>query len=68
MCKGAILASATSTRAKGLLNLAGNLLKWNIVRKKKKYKKELPFGSWRGNAGGEERGGQGPAGEWQKKG
>lgn len=39
MCKGAILASATTTRAKGLLNLAGNLLKWNIVRKKKNIKR-----------------------------
>lgn len=35
MCKGAVLASATMTIAKGLLNLAHNLLKWNIVREKK---------------------------------
>lgn len=39
-------------------------------QEKKKYKKELPFGSWRGNAGGEERGGGGQdlAREWQRKG
>jgi len=38
MCKGASLASAVLTIAKGLLSLADGLLEWNIVRENKQTK------------------------------